>query len=148
MIRLRSLLPTLLALSFVPSLALADDASPVEQARRRIDTALVKPLAQQESAGSRFSRARPMPHDRRVRVTSAILTQDKSGKAFLPYSIDVRYGGDWTKDDIVGCVYPSSGDVYVKRGDTVYPAGLLLGKKVRVVEGACTTGAAPAAPAA
>ncbi len=148
MIRLRSLLPTLLALSFVPSLALAEDSSPVEQARRRIDTALVKPLTQSEQSRSRFSRERPPPHDRRVRVTSAILTQDKAGKAFLPYSIDVRYGGDWQKDDVVGCVYPSSGDVYVKLGDKVYPAGMLLGKKVRIVESACTTGAAPAAPAA
>ena len=148
MIRLRTLVPSLLAIVVIPSLAHADETTPVEHARRQVDTALVKPLAQQENAGSRFSRARPIPHDRRVRVTSAVLTQDKAGKAFLPFSIDVRYGAEWKKDDIVGCVYPGNGDVYVKRGDTVYPAGLLLGKKVRVVESACTTGAAPAPPAA
>jgi hypothetical protein len=133
--RLRSFFSYALVLSFVPSLALADEPSLVERARHRVETGLVKPLAQQE--GSRFSRARPPPRERRVRITSATATADKDGRSFVPFAIDVRFGSEWRENDVVGCVYTASGDLFVKRGDAYRPAAFLLGKNVEPVAGAC-----------
>lgn len=79
-----------------------------------------------------------MPHESRVRVTQTTLSRDKQGREFVPFSVDVRYGGDeWALDDIVGCAYRASGHLYVKRGDAYYPASSLLGKVVDPVAGAC-----------
>lgn len=125
----------MLALSFVPSLALADEPSLVEWAERRVDAGIVKPLAEKES--SRFARSRPPPRERRIRVTQATLTRDKSGRSFVPFAIDVRFGSDWQQNDIVGCVYSGSGDLFVKRGDQYRPAAFLLGKNVDPVPGVC-----------
>lgn len=125
----------MLVLSFVPSLALADEPSLVDWAQRRVDTGIVKRLAEREV--SRFSRERPPPHERRIRVTQAAPTRDKRGGSFLTFAIDVRFGGDWQKDDIVGCVYAGSGDLFVKRGDSYRPAAFLFGKRADPVAGAC-----------
>jgi hypothetical protein len=97
----------------------------------------VKPLAKTEEGGSRFSRVRPMPRQRRVRVTQSTTTLDKSGRAFLPFAIDVRFGDAWRENDIVGCVYKGSGELFVKRGDSYRPATFLLGKNVEPVVGVC-----------
>jgi hypothetical protein len=35
----------------------------------------------------------------------------------------------WRKDAIVGCVYPALNEIFIKRGDKFFAAGLLLGKK-------------------
>jgi hypothetical protein len=128
------------ALSFVPSLASADDPSLGEWTRTRVEAVILKPLAQR--AGSRFSRSRPPPRERRVRVTQTTVTRDKQGREFVPFAIDVRFGGDWQENDIVGCAYRASGNVYVHGGDAYFPAALLLGKDVAAVPGACQ--AAPA----
>jgi hypothetical protein len=130
-----------LVLSSVPSLASADEPSTVEWARRKVENGLVGPLAQQEN--HRFSRARPAPRQRRVRVTSATTTVDKDGRSFLPFAIDVRFvSEEWRANDIVGCVYTGKGDLFVKRGDSYRPAAFLLGKNVEPVTGVCE--AAPA----
>lgn len=108
---------------------------------------LVKPLAESESKGSRFSRARPLPRERRVRVTQASATTDKRGKKFVAFAVDVRFGGgQWQANDIVGCAYAGSGELFVKSGPEFFPAALLLGKKVDPVAGACA--AAPPPPSA
>ena len=107
----------------------------VERAQVRVETGLVKPLSERES--SRFSRARPAPRERRVRITSPEMSVDKSGRAFLPYAIDVRFGSDWRENDIVGCVYTPHGDIFVKRGDAYRPAAFLLGENVEAVAGVC-----------
>jgi hypothetical protein len=126
-----------LVLSLVPSLASADEPSLAERAQRRVETGLVKPLAEQETP-SRFSRARPAPRQRRVRITDTTATLDKSGRAFVPFAIDVRFGGsEWRENDIVGCVYSASGDLFVKKGDAYRPAAFLLGKNVEPVAGVC-----------
>jgi len=97
----------------------------------------VKPLAQQETP-SRFSRARPAPRERRVRVAETTASVDKKGRAFVPFSIDVRFGGSaWRENDIVGCVYTGNGDLFVKKGDSYRPAAFLLGKNVEPVAGVC-----------
>jgi hypothetical protein len=108
--------------------------------QRRVEQGLVAPLAQQE--GSRFSRARPAPRERRVRVTQATESRDGSGRAFLTFAVDVRFGPEWRENDIVGCAYTGSGDLFVKRGDAYRAAAFLLGKNAPPVAGACE--AAPA----
>jgi len=120
---------------------MADEPSLVEWTKLRVEAGIVKPLA--ERSTSRFSRSRPPPQERRVRVTQATLSRDKQGREFIPFSVDVRFGsGEWQKDDIVGCAYRASGNLFIQRGDAYFPAALLLGKKVDALPGACQTEAA------
>jgi len=130
-----------LVLSFVPSLASADEESLAAWAQRRVEEGLVKPLAGLEA--NRFSRARPSPRERRVRVVDTTATLDKAGKSFVPFAIDVRFGSEWHENDIVGCIYAGSGDLFVKRGDAYRPASFLLGKNVEPVGGVCEAGRPP-----
>jgi hypothetical protein len=131
---LRWLYPCAFALS-LSSLASADDV--VNWARHRVDQALLQPLAKLER-GSRFSRERPPPHERRLRVLATTLSHDKSGRAFVPFAIDIRFSGqDWQKDDIVGCAYRESGNLFVKTGDSYRPASFMLGKPADPVAGVC-----------
>lgn len=96
----------------------------------------MKPLAEFETA--RFSRARPPPRERRVRVTQATATPDKNGHPFVTFAVDVRFGAtEWHENDIVGCVYAGKGDLFVKKGEAYRPAAFLLGKKADPVAGAC-----------
>jgi hypothetical protein len=124
-------------LSFVPSLASADEPSLVEWTQHRVEAGIVKPLAEREGNRSRFSRARPPPRERRVRVTRAALTRDKQGRDFVPFAVDVSFGGDWQRNDVVGCAYRVSGALFVQRGDAYFPAALLFGKDVAPVAGVC-----------
>jgi hypothetical protein len=130
-----------LALSLAPSLAAADEPTIAAWAQQRVEEALVKPLVQREN--SSFSRSRPPPRERRVRVLAATTTPDKSGHGFLPFAIDVRFpGGEWREGDVVGCVYAASGKMFVKRGDAYRPAAFLLGRNEDPVADVCV--AAPA----
>jgi hypothetical protein len=131
-----------LALVFVPSLASADEPSPVVKAQRRVEDGLVKPLA--ERVVSKFSRSRPAPRERRARVTQAVPSRDKSGRAFMTFAVDVRFGEQWRENDITGCVYTASGELFVKSGDAYRPAAFLLGKNVEPVAGVCETAPARA----
>lgn len=124
------------ALSSVPSLAWGDEPSLTEWAQRRVGEGLLQPLAAREG-GSRFSRSRPMPRERRVRVIQATTSLDKAGHAFVPFAIDVRFGSEWRENDIVGCVYRGSGKLFVKSGEQYRPAAFLLGKNVEPVAGVC-----------
>jgi hypothetical protein len=123
------------ALSFVPSLASADEASLEARVRARVEQGLLKPLAEIEN--HRFSRARPAPTERRVRVLQSKATPDQAGRAFVPFAVDVRFGGEWREGDIVGCAYLASGELFVKRGDAYRPAAFLLGKVLDPVPGVC-----------
>ena len=123
------------ALSSIPSLAPADEPTVAERAQARVETGLVKPLAERE--GNRFSRARPAPRERRVRITSSTVITDKDGRPFLPFAIDVRFGADWRENDVVGCVYTPNRGIFVKRGDAYRPAAFLLGENVEPVSGVC-----------
>ena len=128
-------------LSSVPSLASADEQSLVERVRSRVQTGLVKPLAEQEN--HRYSRARPAPRERRVRVIEATTTSDKNGRHYVPFAIDVRFGNEWHQNDIVGCAYTGSGELFVKRGDEYRPAAFLLGKNAEPVADVCAPSPAP-----
>jgi hypothetical protein len=99
-----------------------------------VDEGLVKPLAQLQVRS--FSRVRPPPVERRVRILQTITTADASGRAFVAFVVDVRFGTEWRKD-IAGCVYQGTNDIFVKKGDTYRPAAFLLGKKADPVAGVC-----------
>ena len=124
-------------LSLVPSLARADEPSLTTQVERRVKSGLLEPLAQQEAKTSRFSRSRPPPRERRVRVTQTTATIDKAGHAFVAFAIDVRWGEEWHENDIVGCAYPKTGALFVKSGDQFRPADFLLRKAADPVAGVC-----------
>jgi hypothetical protein len=135
-ISLRRLSWCALVLSLVPAFASGDEPSLADRAQRRVEDALVKPLAQLES--HTFSRSRPPPRERRVRILQTTATPDRNGHPFVPFAIDVRFGSEeWHENDIVGCAYTGSGKLYVKRGDAYRPASFLLGKNEDVVAGVC-----------
>ncbi len=98
----------------------------------------MKPLADFESHAHRYSRARPLPRERRVRVTQTTEAFDKAGRPFVAFSVDVRFGaGEWNENDIVGCAYTKTGSLFVKKGDAYRPASFLLGKNADPVPGVC-----------
>ena len=131
-------LASAIVLSLVPSLAWGDEPSLVEWAKRRVEERLVKPIAQKEGERKSFSRSRPAPKERRVRVTQESTTPDQHGKAYVPFAIDVRFGSDeWQENDVVGCAYRESGELFVKIGDEYRPAAFLLGKSVKPVPSVC-----------
>jgi hypothetical protein len=134
-----SLLPfsSALALLLVPSLARAGDVPLAVWVEQRVNKALVQPLAKQESTRSRFSRERPPPRERRVRALQPDASIDKRDKQFVPFAIDVRFGSEWQERDVVGCVYRTTGEIYVKIGDGYRPAAFLLGKSAEPVAGVC-----------
>jgi hypothetical protein len=107
-----------------------------------VEAAIIQPLAAIEAKRSRFSRARPPPRERRIRVTQTALTTDKQGRGFVTFAIDGGFAGEWQQNDIVGCAYRASGALFIKRGSAYFPAALLLGKNVDPVAGVCQ--AAPA----
>jgi hypothetical protein len=130
---------------FAPSLALADETL-VDWVKRRVQEGLVTPLSQQEAGRGRFSRGRPPPRERRVRVIQASAITDKRGREFVPYAVDVRFGdGEWQKDDIVGCAYRQTGELFVKSGDGYRPSAFLLGKDQPAVAFACEAAPRPRA---
>ncbi|HTM46737.1 MAG TPA: hypothetical protein VL137_17400 [Polyangiaceae bacterium] len=129
-----------LVLTVIPSLATAAELSLVDWAKQRIEQGLLSPLAEREGKRSRFSRSRPMPHQRRVRIVQAAYSTDKSGRNFMPFAVDIRYGSDdWEKDDITGCVYQGSANIFIKVGEEYRPAAFLLGKNVDPVPNVCET---------
>ncbi len=107
----------------------------IEWTQRRVEDGLVTPLTVLES--HRFSRSRPPPRERRVRVLQTTATPDKSGRAFVSFAVDVHFGSEWIENDIVGCAYTGSGNLYVKKGDAYRPASFLLGKASDPVAGVC-----------
>lgn len=86
---------------------------------------------------SHFSRVRMPPAERRVRVLQVTPTKDSSGRPFMAFAVDVRFGAEWRENDFVGCAYPTSGDIFVKRGDAYRPSAILLGKPADPVAGVC-----------
>lgn len=128
------LLWSALASQVVPSIALAAEPTLVEWAKGRVEAGLIRPLAQRQ--GSRFSRSRPVPRERRVRVLQATPSSDKQARAFVGFVVDVRFGSDW-REDLRGCVYRASGEIFVKRGDAYRPVAFLFGSDVEPVAGVC-----------
>lgn len=133
----------------VASLASATPSE--DDAKTAVQKSLIKPLAAKEARNSRFSRAYMPPQARRIRVLDEKALTDSKGAAFMSFAVDSKSGfagldeldddaaadadkaakaeKAWRKDVITGCVYPESGEVFVKRGDKFFSGGLLLGKK-------------------
>lgn len=118
-----------------PAAASAAEALATEQ--------VIKPLSKAQAKRSRFSRAAPVPVERRVRVLDTAAEKDVHGREFLRFAIDVRRAFDehdeWQKDSILGCAYPKERKVFVQRGDGYYPAKSVLGASARKAPGACTS---------
>jgi hypothetical protein len=133
----------------LPSLAAAAEPSLASWVEQTVGTKLVKALAQREEEGSRFSRGRPPPRERRVRALQTATSVDKRDRAFAAFAIDVRFGkGEWRQGDVLGCVYRANGEIFVKVGDAYRPAKFLLGEDVEPVEGVCVAAPPPAPPSA
>ncbi len=118
----------------VPSLVFAAEPAKSEEvvsAEKRIETSLLKPLAERDEQRAMFSRARVAPKERRVRVTQVNASTDANEKSFFAFAIDSRFRGAWREADQIGCVYPASGEIFVKMGETFRSADALLGKKTQ-----------------
>lgn len=126
-------------LTLAPSLVLAAEPSLQQWARQRVDEKVIQPLARVQK--SAFSRARPQPRERRVRVLQTTTTKDGAGRAYVPFAVDVRFGSAW-KEDLRGCVYRGSGEVFVKIGDEYRRASFLVGKRGEPIAGVCEAAAA------
>jgi hypothetical protein len=104
-----------------------------------IQDKLLAPLAAREGARSRYSRAASPAAERRLRLLDTEPVMDAKGSAFVRFAVDARYGlavelrrdggGRWQQNAITGCVYPGSGEVYLRYGDAFRSAGVLLGRK-------------------
>jgi hypothetical protein len=125
-------------LALFPSAASADEPSLSQQVEAKVQDGIVKPLVAQDNANARFSRVRLPPRERRVRVLSTTESVDKAGRTFVAFAIDARFGTDaWHENDIVGCAYTKTGDLFVKRGDSYRKASFLFGKASDPVAGVC-----------
>ncbi len=109
-----------------------------------VEKQLVKPLTEKEARRNRFSRAYIPPQARRVRVQGGHRSTDGRGAEFVAFAVDERSGrfvpraaddtAHWRQDAIVGCVYPARDEVFIKRGDKFFGAGLLLGQKTAAAD--------------
>ena len=116
------------------------------EATALVEKQLVKPLAEKEARRSRFSRAYIPPQARRVRVVDRERSTDARGAEFVTFAVDERSrgfapraaddSGRWREGAIVGCVYPARDEVFIKRGDKFFQAGLLLGQKTAAADDA------------
>jgi len=114
------------------------EIKPTADAAAVVQEQLVKPLAEKEARRNRFSRSYIPPQARRVRVLDGQRSTDARGAEFVAFAVDERSGSlarlvaddsHWRKDAIVGCVYPARDEIFVKRSDKFFGAGLLMGKK-------------------
>jgi hypothetical protein len=139
---MKRLSPLLLIAVFAQTSS-ADQAPPPAtvanpQAEALVASTLVGPLAQKESARSKFSRGRMPAAERRVRILDEVAQKDAQGATFVRFAIDERHGwadpddnAAWTTAAITGCAYVDRGEVFVQKGDQHRPAAFLLGKKAK-----------------
>ena len=119
------------------------EAKPIAEAEATaaavVEKGLLQPLSRKEAGRNHFSRVYIPPRDRRVRVLDRERSTDGRGAEFVAFAVDegadvyARRADDdsrrWRKDAIVGCVYPARDEIFIKRGDKFFGAGLLLGQK-------------------
>lgn len=136
---MRSAVVALIVLeAFLPLSARASDRL-VASARSVLQTKLLEPLQKKENDRSRFSRAALPPSARRIRILDDTPQTDGKGRPFLQFAVDESraFGvvkekegteADWFRNAIMGCVYPETGDVMVRRGEVYYTSSVLLGR--------------------
>jgi hypothetical protein len=118
------------------------DEAAAAPTKAMVEKMLLKPLAAREHRQNRLSRVMQPASARRIRVLDAVPQKDSDGKEFVTFAVDVRYGWDlgeepakaeeWERNEIAGCAYPDSGEVFIKRGEGHYAAAILLGKRTKV----------------
>jgi hypothetical protein len=114
-----------------------------------VNKQLVTPLNKAQSKRSRFSRAAPVPVQRRVRVLDTVALTDTSGREFVRFAIDERRSFDeqaaWDEDSVIGCAYVHEREVFVQHGRAYRAANSLLGKDAKERAGVCRAVSAEAA---
>lgn len=115
------------------SAAVGDSSSP----QAIVEAKLLVPLQNKDAKRPKFSRAAPPPAARRVRILDGGPQADAKGQSFVAFVIDEAHSfssagqeipeESWRKEAFVGCVYPQKGEVFVKMGETSYPASVLWG---------------------
>lgn len=123
----------LLVWTLCASAALADPSSEAQKAASKlVDEQLLAPLRKAESARKRFSRAAPVPVERRVRVLDAETRVDVRGRRFVRFAVDVRRAWDapdvWQMGAMTGCAYPNDQEVFVRHGRAYVAAENALGR--------------------
>ena len=116
------------------ALLLASAPQAPQKPESLIQDKLLTPLAARDGSRGSYSRARPPPMERRLRLTDAEPTNDGHGGAFVTFAVDARYGrgeGRWMENTITGCAYAATGEVYVRYGQGFRSADALLGKPSR-----------------
>lgn len=125
----------MLVLSFAALPASAADAAAEKWVKNRVEQGFLKPLREYQTRS--FSRRRPPPREYRVRMTAGPAS-DNQGREFVAFAIDVRSGsGQWEENNMIGCAYRKSGDLFLKNGDTYRPATFMLGKSKSPAPGVC-----------
>jgi hypothetical protein len=121
---------SILLTSGTASLARADEGPSLSEVQSSVQERLVVPWSKWQERRSRFSRARLPPQERRARMTTPALQRDARGEEFASFAVDVRFRGskEWG-EAVAGCVYPTSGDIFVHYGDQYVVGALLYGKK-------------------
>ncbi len=143
---MRHLLFTLCLTACRLSWAPPDESPLVATARALVDSKLLQPLLRTESRRiSRFSRVAMPPPMRRLRVVDAKPVKDGQGGQFLAFALQQRTfwlpptdakddADDGWQNGVSGCVYPASGEVFVKVGEQLFPSDRLLGKQVKAAD--------------
>ncbi|MDL1870896.1 hypothetical protein FBR05_01670 [Deltaproteobacteria bacterium PRO3] len=109
-------------------------------AQALVEAELVAPLQKKEAKRPLLSRAPKPPSARRVRILDKARHTDAKGQGFLSFEVDETRSflreeerevpeEAWRQAAIIGCVYPDSGKVLVKLGETYYPASVLWGNQ-------------------
>jgi len=125
--------------SGIAPLAHADDARSPSEIQASVEKNFIEPLQRYQDHRSKFSRVMMPPMERRVRVTDPALHRDARGQDFAVFAMDTRYYDErWSRDALVGCVYPSTGEVFVKMNDAYMAGKRLFGKKTESApDGVC-----------
>jgi hypothetical protein len=142
-------LPVCLTLMLCASAALAEPPAPSRGATAAlVEQKILAPLRKIEAKRSRFSRAAPVPVERRVRMLDPVALTDARGRAFVRFAIDLRRSFDeaapWQSDAVLGCAYPGEGEVFVQRDGAFFPASIVLGKEAGERPGVCRPAQEPA----
>lgn len=140
----------LAVLTFTLCASAAHAEPPASSVDQDAVTALVQkvvlaPRAKADAKRSKFSRAMPVPAQRRVRVLSGVAEHDGRGHEFIRFAIDERAPfdeeGAWHEGRIVGCVYMGTRKVFVQRGDSYVPAPSRSDSDARAQPGVCQNAA-------
>jgi hypothetical protein len=142
----------LLTFMLFASAAHAEPPRAVDEAEVKalVEKVMLTPRAKADAKRSKFSRARPIPLERRVRVLSRESELDARGAEFVRFAIDQRSPFDdvdeWQEGRMVGCVYLSARKVFVQRGSGYVLISNRTGTDGKVQPGACTSAAQASAP--